>query len=97
MLKLTPIVLLASLAAAAAVPSSIANIPDFDFAHFTGDLNGPQMPHPTTISTAAAEVGMSLPTAQDLADVTFTPAFFTNPHNPHNRVPNQQQSTYYNS
>lgn len=51
------------------------NIPDFDFANFTGDMSG------QTINTASynptGNIGFNLPTAEDLAEVDFTsPNFF---------------------
>ena len=50
------------------------NIPDFNFADFTGDLNGPAM---NPISFNGAGIAVNIPPANDLADVNFTPTYFT--------------------
>ena len=61
------------------------NIPDFNFADFTGGYGGSQM---DPSSFAAADSGFKLPTAQDLADVNFTPTYYPDPGN----APSQQQN-----
>lgn len=50
------------------------NNPDFDFNNFTGGLNGPTL-DPYSFAAAATQARNPLPTADELADVSFSPTY----------------------
>ncbi|EMD00124.1 hypothetical protein BAUCODRAFT_119676 [Baudoinia panamericana UAMH 10762] len=54
------------------------NVAEYDFASFTGGYSGgPSMDPSAAFAAAAAATGtLPIPAAQDLADVTFTPAYY---------------------
>ena len=62
------------------------NIPDFNLAEFTGGYSGASM-DPTFGATTS---GINIPSAQDLADVNFTPTYFAE------GVPPSQQQNLQN-
>ena len=67
------------------------NIPDFNLADFTGGYSGPPMDPIGAFGTAAgAGSGVTIPSIQEMADVNFSPAYFT--HIPHlDSAQNQQR------
>ena len=66
------------------------NIPDFNFADFTGAYSGAPMDASSFATTGSS---INIPSAQDLADVNFTTTYYPEP------VHSQQQNlqNLYNS